>query len=69
MENALWGACAMIKCPTLIVRGSRSDILSRKTAERMVAAIPNAQLVEVDAEHAVPYENPEGFYQAIKDFI
>ena len=67
--NALWAACAMIKCPTLIVRGSRSDILSRETAERMVATIPNARLVEVNSQHAVPHENPEGFYQAIKDFI
>ena len=68
-ENALWAACAMIQCPTLIVRGSRSDILRRETAERMLSTIANAQLVEVDSEHAVPHEDPAGFYAAIKDFI
>ena len=67
--NVLWAACGMIKCPTLIVRGSRSTAFARETAERMLTTIPNATLVEVDSEHVVPNENPAGFYEAIKDFI
>ena len=69
MENLLWMACGMIQCPTRIVRGSRSDILGRETAERMVETIADAQLVEVDSGHAVPHENPDGFYEAVKNFI
>ncbi len=69
MSKALWAACAAIQCPTLIVRGSRSREFTRETAERMLATIPNARLVEVDAEHDVSLENPEGFYEAVKDFI
>jgi pimeloyl-ACP methyl ester carboxylesterase len=68
-ENLLWAACAAIKCPTLIIRGSHSDILDRETAERMVESIPDARLVEVDSGHAVPLENAMGFYEALKDFI
>ncbi len=68
-EQIMWAACAAIKCPTLIVRGSRSTALTRECAERMLATIPNAQLVEVDAEHAIPQENPSGFFEAVSAFI
>ena len=68
-DGVLWAACAAIKCPTLIVRGSRSDILTREGAERMAASIANARMVEVDAGHVVPLENSSGFYEAVRDFI
>jgi pimeloyl-ACP methyl ester carboxylesterase len=68
-ESLRWRACAMIKCPTLIVRGSRSDILDAETAERMAATIPTARLVEVESGHFVPLENPGGFYRAVNHFI
>ena len=68
-EQMMWAACAAVKCPTLIVRGSRSTALTRECAERMLATIPDAQLVEVDAEHAIPQENPEGFHKVVSAFI
>jgi pimeloyl-ACP methyl ester carboxylesterase len=68
-ESFRWRACGMIKCPTLVVRGSRSDILDAETAERMAATIPNARLAEVEAGHFVPLENPAGFYRTLNDFI
>ena len=68
-DALLWAACAAIKCPTLIVRGSRSDVLTRDGAERMASAIADARFVEVDAGHAVPFENPDGFYDAVRGFL
>jgi esterase len=68
-EQLLWAACAAIKCPTLVVRGSRSDMLTSEGAQRMAGAIAGARLVEVDAGHVVPMENPEGFYDAVRGFI
>lgn len=35
------------RCPVLILRGATSDILSKKTADRMAAVGPRARLVEV----------------------
>jgi pimeloyl-ACP methyl ester carboxylesterase len=42
----MWRALASLgSAPVLVVRGGRSDVLSAATAERMVAALPDAMLV------------------------
>ena len=65
-----WALLPKITCPTLLVRGAESDILSRETAERMVHEIPNCRLVEVpDAGHSVPLDNPAGFIAAVDGFL
>ena len=46
-EALLWAAYDAIRCPTLLVRGAESDLLSRETAQAMSARGPKAQLVEV----------------------
>lgn len=46
-EAALWGAYDAIRCPTLLVRGAESDLLSRETAAIMQARGPKPQLVEI----------------------
>jgi esterase len=65
-----WRSCANIEASTQIVRGELSDILSPQIAERMVRTIPDARLVTVaDAGHGVPYEAPEGFLAAVREFL
>ena len=52
-EAALWAAYDAIRCPTLLVRGEHSDLLSRATAQQMLARGPKPQLVEIpDTGHA-----------------
>ncbi|MFL6671905.1 MAG: alpha/beta fold hydrolase [Massilia sp.] len=46
-EAALWAAYDAIHCPTLLVRGELSDLLSRETAEEMTRRGPRPQLVEI----------------------
>jgi pimeloyl-ACP methyl ester carboxylesterase len=46
-EALLWAAYDAIRCPTLLVRGADSDLLSPETAQAMTARGPKAQLVEV----------------------
>lgn len=46
-EQMLWAAYDAIKCPTLLVRGAESDLLSPQTAEAMTQRGPRAQLVEL----------------------
>jgi esterase len=68
--DAAWALLPRIACPTLLVRGAESDILSRETAERMVQEIPDCRLVEVpDAGHSIPLDNPTGFLAAIDPFL
>ena len=68
--QAMWPLLRKISCPTLLVRGVDSDILSPELAQRMVASIPNCRLVEVpNSGHAVPFDNPTGFVQAVQTFL
>jgi pimeloyl-ACP methyl ester carboxylesterase len=42
----LWGLYDAIRCPTLVLRGERSDLLARDTADAMSARGPRAKVVE-----------------------
>lgn len=46
-QARLWAAYDAIVCPTLLVRGEHSDLLSRETAQQMRMRGPHAQLVEI----------------------
>lgn len=52
-EALLWSAYDAIRCPTLLVRGAESDLLSAETAALMTQRGPRATLVEIaDVGHA-----------------
>src|SRR3546814_46460 len=42
----LWAVWDAITCPVLVLRGERSDVLTRETAEEMTRRGPKAELVE-----------------------
>lgn len=42
----LWGLWDAIRCPTLVLRGAESDLLSATTAAQMAARGPKAQVIE-----------------------
>ena len=69
-QEDLWPALSRIACPTLIVRGTETDLLTREVAQRMVDTFPDAQLVEISkAGHMVFEDNPEDFIVAVKEFL
>jgi pimeloyl-ACP methyl ester carboxylesterase len=70
-ERELWDALARIPCPTLVVRGAASDILSPEVADRMVDdVLQNGKLAIVgQAGHSVMTDNPEGFRDAVAAFV
>ena len=43
----LWPLWDAIRCPTLLIRGAQSDLLSKATAEQMTRRGPKARLVEL----------------------
>lgn len=66
----LWPLWSSITCPTLIVRGADSDILSPDIATRMLEALPHAHLAEIpDAGHTVPGDQPKAFMDALTTFL
>lgn len=46
-EAALWAAYDAISCPTLLVRGAESDLLTREAAQQMTQRGPKPTLVEI----------------------
>lgn len=66
----LWERLTHITCPTLLVRGAESDVLSPALAQRVVAALPDGRLVEVAAAgHTVPGDRPAEFVDVVRRFL
>src|SRR5215831_14947883 len=66
----LWEQVPAIRCPTLLVRGAQSAILSREAAARFLGELPGSSLVEVaNAGHSVMGDNPAGFVAAVRPFL
>jgi pimeloyl-ACP methyl ester carboxylesterase len=53
-----WDALASIASRTLVVRGTRSHVLSEDVARRMVQTLADGRLMELDAGHNVPLDRP-----------
>ena len=66
----LWDDVRAIGCPTLIIKGGESDILSSESAAKLQQAIPGSHLAEVPgAGHSVMGDNPEAFVGAVLPFL
>ncbi|WP_459921888.1 alpha/beta fold hydrolase [Desulfatiferula olefinivorans] len=53
----IWTYPQTITCPTLLIRGERSDIFSASSERKLCALIPRARAVVIDgASHFVPME-------------
>jgi pimeloyl-ACP methyl ester carboxylesterase len=59
-----------IRCPTLIIGGTRDQFFDRGALEETAAAIASAELELVDSEtHMLPIERPHAVAQAIASFL
>ena len=68
--DRLWSYIESLQCPTLVVRGGQSDVVTQNTATEMVRRIPNGSLATVDgAGHLVMGDNPAGFERAVSAFL
>lgn len=59
-----------IDCPTLLVRGADSDVMSPETFEQTLELLPNSRgAVVPNAGHLVPGDNPSEFLKALELFL
>ncbi|MBI4233269.1 MAG: alpha/beta hydrolase [Chloroflexi bacterium] len=66
----LWGYVRRIQCPTLIVLGSESTIVSPEVAQQMLHAIPDSRLVVIPgAGHNLMLDKPAQFEAALREFL
>lgn len=70
-SERLWKALENTSCPTLVVRGAASDVLSPECADRMVDdVLENGTLsVIARASHSVMLDNPKDFNDALASFV
>ncbi|MFF5173846.1 alpha/beta fold hydrolase [Micromonospora sp. NPDC000089] len=63
-----WPDWLIVRCPTLLVRGTRSDELTARHAREM-AARRSVPLVELDAGHVVHHDQPDAFADCVRRFL
>jgi len=64
-RDEAWRALGALTMPVLVVRGTRSESLRAETYARMLATIPNARGLELDAGHNVQLDRPRELADAI----
>jgi pimeloyl-ACP methyl ester carboxylesterase len=65
----LWGLYDAIRCPTLVLRGEHSDVLSRETCAEMSERGPKAKVVEIrGVGHAPSLLHPDQI-AIVRDFL
>jgi pimeloyl-ACP methyl ester carboxylesterase len=59
-----------LQCPTLLVRGASSPLLTSEVAQKMMQALPHGRFVEIEhAAHTVNADNAAAFNAALQDFL
>ncbi|MET7289601.1 alpha/beta hydrolase [Streptomyces sp. NPDC005573] len=64
-----WNDWISSDCPALLVRGSRSTVLSAEHANDMATRRPRTQLRELPAGHTVHETVPDEFAAAVSEFL
>ena len=65
----LWPIYDAIQAPTLLLRGERSDLLSRETAQQMASRGPKAKLVEIAGVGHAPTLLHADQIAIVRDFL
>ena len=68
-EAMLWHSYDAIQCPTLLLRGADSDLLSHETALAMTARGPRAQLVEFAGVGHAPTLVADDQVAVVREFL
>jgi 3-oxoadipate enol-lactonase len=68
LETPIWDRID-VHCPTLAIRAARSAVFPPHNMARLCALIPAAQHAEIDADHRVSQDNPQGLAALIDGFI
>lgn len=68
-DLSLWPIYEAVRCPTLALRGERSDLLTRETHQRMASTGPKAKLLEFPGVgHAPTLMSPDQI-APVRDFL
>ena len=65
----LWPLYEAVRCPTLVLHGERSDLLSRDTCDRMARCGPKAKTVEIAGVGHAPTLLHADQIAPVRDFL
>ena len=66
----LWSDVRRLRCPTLLVRGAESNIVTDDGVARFLSFVPGSRVAVVaGAGHSVMGDNPAGFLAAVAPFL
>ncbi|HZV91589.1 MAG TPA: alpha/beta hydrolase [Caldimonas sp.] len=68
-EAALWAAFDAIRCPTLVLRGRDSDVLSAATAKAMAERGPKARVREIEGVGHAPTLVAADQVELVREFL
>ena len=67
---ALWAAVPNVSCPTLVVRGSESDVFLDEDARALADALPHGSWIRIEgAGHTVQGDRPKALVEALGRFF
>ena len=61
-------AAASVTCPVLVIAGSKDMMTPARAAKGLLAAMPQAKVVTLDAGHSLMQEQPDGVLDALNGF-
>jgi pimeloyl-ACP methyl ester carboxylesterase len=65
----MWAKLAEVAAPTLVVRGTRSDMFAAENVQKVKDTNARITLVEVDASHDVAGEAPDALIAEVNKFL
>ncbi len=65
----LWPLYEQISCPTLVIRGAESDLLTRDTWQKMSSCGPHAKLAEIAGVGHAPMFQSDDQISVVRDFL
>ena len=65
----LWPMLADMRIPTLVIRGSTSNMFDATTVDKVRTVNPRASVVEVAGSHDLAGDNPVGLADAVRAFL
>ena len=68
-DMELWPLWDAVRCPTLVIRGAQSDLLSKATAEQMTTRGPQAKLVELPGIGHAPTLMHDDQIAIVREFL
>jgi pimeloyl-ACP methyl ester carboxylesterase len=68
-ERSFWSLVGEVRAPAVLVRGTRSAMVTPELAERLATEIPSLSVVELDASHNLPADAPDALVHTIRSFL